>query len=72
MGYDDLPLTAYTSPPLTTIRLPAYHLGRMAAEMAVALSEDPVSDASDLSIAPSLVVRSSTAAPVSAPAAAIA
>jgi LacI family transcriptional regulator len=72
VGYDDLPLTAYTSPPLTTIRLPAYHLGRMAAEMAVALSEDPVSDASDLNIAPSLVVRGSTAAPIPTPAAAIA
>jgi LacI family transcriptional regulator len=63
VGYDDLPLTAYTSPSLTTVRLPGYHLGRMAAEMAVALSEDPVADSSDLTIAPSLVVRKSSAAP---------
>lgn len=63
VGYDDLPLIAYTSPSLTTIRLPGYYLGRMAAEMAVALSEDPMTDASDLTIAPSLVVRKSSAPP---------
>jgi LacI family transcriptional regulator len=63
VGYDDLPLTAYTSPPLTTVRLPGYHLGRMAAEMAVALTEDPDHEAADLSLPPSLVIRRSTAAP---------
>jgi LacI family transcriptional regulator len=70
VGYDDLPLTAYTSPSLTTVRLPGYHLGRMAAEMAVALSEDPVAESSDLSIAPSLVIRKSSAVPATAAASA--
>ncbi|HLF42605.1 MAG TPA: LacI family DNA-binding transcriptional regulator [Acidimicrobiia bacterium] len=63
VGYDDLPLTAYTSPPLTTVRLPGYHLGRMAAEVAVSLSEDPHAEASDLTIAPTLVIRMSSAPP---------
>jgi LacI family transcriptional regulator len=64
VGYDDLPLTAYTSPPLTTVRLPGYQLGRMAAEVAVSLSEDPQAEATTLSVAPSLVVRRSSASPV--------
>lgn len=63
VGYDDLPLTAYTNPSLTTVRLPGYHLGRMAAEVAVSLSEDPQAEASDLTIAPTLVIRMSSAPP---------
>jgi LacI family transcriptional regulator len=63
VGYDDLPLTAFTSPPLTTVRLPGYQLGRMAAEMAVALTEDMSSYITDLTLAPSLIVRESTAPP---------
>jgi LacI family transcriptional regulator len=61
VGYDDLPLTAFISPPLTTVRLPGYQLGRMAAEMAVALTEDVSTDITDLTLSPSLVVRASTA-----------
>jgi len=64
VGYDDLPLTAYTTPPLTTVRLPGYQLGRMAAEIAVSLSEAE-GDPTDLTIAPTLVERDSTGPPVS-------
>lgn len=63
VGYDDMPLTAYTTPPLTTVRLPGYQLGRMAAEIAVSLSESD-GEPTDLTIAPSLVVRESTGPPV--------
>ncbi len=66
VGYDDMPLTAYTTPPLTTVRLPGYQLGRMAAEIAVSLSEAD-GDPTDLTIAPSLVERESTGPPVRTP-----
>jgi LacI family transcriptional regulator len=62
VGYDDLPLTAYTTPALTTVRLPGYQLGRMAAEIAVSLSEAD-GDPTDLTIAPTLVERESTGPP---------
>ncbi|HEX9853763.1 MAG TPA: LacI family DNA-binding transcriptional regulator [Acidimicrobiia bacterium] len=61
VGYDDLQLTEFTSPPLTTVRLPGYQLGRFAAEMAVSLSEDETIEVTDLTLSPSLVVRGSSA-----------
>lgn len=60
VGCDDLPLTEYTSPPLTTVALPGYQLGRMAAEIAVAMAEDPTHAASDLTVTPRITVRDST------------
>ncbi len=35
VGYDDIPEAAYTSPPLTTVRLPKEELGRTAAEVLI-------------------------------------
>jgi len=61
VGCDDLQLTAFTSPPLTTVKLPGYQLGRMAAEMAVALAEDASVEITDLTLTPALIVRRSTA-----------
>lgn len=62
VGCDDLPITEFTSPPLTTVHLPGYQLGRMAADLAVALTEDPAQPASDLRVVPQLTVRGSTSA----------
>lgn len=59
MGYNDAPLTAYTDPPLSTIALPAYELGRFAAEMALSFIEDPNRPAHVLSLPPRLVPRES-------------
>jgi LacI family transcriptional regulator len=61
-GYDDLPLTGFVTPSLTTVRLPGYQLGRMAAEMAVSLTEDPAVEVADIMLPPSLVARASTVA----------
>lgn len=66
IGYNDIPLTAYLSPPLTTIRLPGYELGRLAAEMVVSLIEGQGASAESVSVAPKLVVRASTSPPRSA------
>ena len=67
VGYDDLPVTEFTSPPLTSIHLPGYQLGRMAAELAVAMTEDPTYVTSDLVVSLTMTIRGSTAAPRSAP-----
>ena len=63
IGYNDSPLTAYTAPPLTTIRLPAYELGRLAAGLAVSLFEGHGEEGGPAPLLPKLVVRGSTAPP---------
>ncbi len=40
IGFDDIELAAYFHPPLTTVRQPAYELGRRAMEMVLALMEN--------------------------------
>ncbi len=60
IGYNDAPLTAHLSPALTTIRLPGYEAGRLAAEMVVSLIEEPEQTPSSVTLAPELIVRDST------------
>lgn len=63
IGYNDAPLVDHLDPPLTTIRIPGYELGRLAAERAVAMIDQPTFRPSPLSLEPELVERGSTAAP---------
>lgn len=60
VGYNDTPTAALTDPPLTTVRLPGYELGRMAADTAVTLIEDREHPGTSLSLPPVLVPRRST------------
>ncbi len=60
VGYNDVPLTGHVMPPLTTIRLPAYDLGRLAAELVVTLIDGTEKSAKTVTLAPELVVRAST------------
>lgn len=60
VGYNDAPLTAHLTPALTTIRLPGYETGRIAAEMVVSLIEEPDQAPSSVSLAPELIIREST------------
>jgi LacI family transcriptional regulator len=61
VGFDDLPASRFTVPPLSTVRHPAEEIGRCAAQAMLALlrGERPDSDVP----APSVVVRESTASP---------
>ncbi len=64
IGYDDLQLSRWVGPPLTTIRQPLSEMAAMAARQLIAMSdgrEPPISNRIDL--ATSLVVRESTAPP---------
>ena len=60
VGYNDTRMTEFTNPPVTTVRLPAYELGRIAADTAVALIEDGHQQGPPLSLPPALVAREST------------
>lgn len=60
VGYNDTPMTAFTDPPITTVRLPGYELGRMAADTAVMLMEGGQQTGNSLVLQPVLVPRRST------------
>ncbi len=58
VGFDDLPHSAYTVPPLTTVRMPIYAIGSLAASTVLAMlnGENPSPDTPQAE----LVVREST------------
>ena len=62
VGFDDIPLAAYFDPPLTTVHVPAYDLGRTAGT--ALLDRIHGRDATSRTVLPTdLVIRSSTAPP---------
>ena len=63
VGYNDVPLTDQIEPPLTTIRLPGYELGRLAAELVLTRIDGAESTTGRVVLAPELIVRRSTAEP---------
>lgn len=65
VGFDDLPVTQWVSPPMTTIRQPLVDMAEAAAEMVIAIArgEPPAQPRMELST--ELVVRESTAPPPS-------
>ena len=62
LGFDDLPHSAYTVPPLTTISQPVNRIGAMAASTVLAMSAG-FTQTVDQSVAASMVVRKSTDSP---------
>ncbi len=62
VGYDDLPMAAWTSPPLTTVRQPIVEKGRVAARLLIQRLQGKVVT-SPPPLSTSLVVRGSTARP---------
>ena len=62
VGFDDLPHSAYTVPPLTTISQPIKRIGAMAASTVLAMGAG-LSQSVDQSVTASLVVRKSTGFP---------
>jgi DNA-binding LacI/PurR family transcriptional regulator len=63
MGFDDVRLAPYTSPPLTTIHQPAAEIGRYATELLLDLIRGVQPRSMHRLFAPSLVVRGSTGPP---------
>jgi alanine racemase len=63
VGYDDLPMAAWTNPPLTTVRQPIIEKGRLAARLLIQRMKGKTVQ-SPPPLGTSLVVRGSTSPPV--------
>jgi LacI family transcriptional regulator len=61
VGFNDMPFADRFQPPLTTIHIPHYEIGRAAAQLMLERLQDGDSDPRDVRLEPSLVVRGSTA-----------
>jgi hypothetical protein len=61
VGYNDIPFSDKFSPPLTTVRIPLYQIGRRAAQLLLGLMRGQDATPASLKLAPELVVRRSTA-----------
>src|SRR3984893_13504314 len=61
VGFDDLPVARWVSPPLTTVRQPLAEMGRAAAEMLGDLIEGVPLRSQRVELATELIVRESTA-----------
>ncbi len=66
VGFDDLFLAQYTDPPLTTVRQPKRHMGRLAMETLLRLLSGSTSE-ENIKVPGELVVRESTAPPKPVP-----
>lgn len=60
IGYDDIELSRYLSPPLTTIRQPKDELGELAIDALLHRLSEPDASQQTLVLTPELVVRNST------------
>jgi LacI family transcriptional regulator len=60
MGFDDLPWAESLDPPLTTVRQPAYDVGRQAMELLLKRIGDPDRPPVTVRLMPQLVVRRSS------------
>jgi LacI family transcriptional regulator len=63
LGYNDAPFVEYVDPPLSTIGIPGFQIGEAAAEVALALIEDPAAFVGSQTFPPTIVQRGSTAPP---------
>ncbi|HEY1478942.1 MAG TPA: LacI family DNA-binding transcriptional regulator [Gaiellales bacterium] len=63
VGFDDLRLAPYTSPPLTTVHQPAKEIAQHATELLLSLIRGKAPSAMHQLLAPTLVVRASTGPP---------
>jgi LacI family transcriptional regulator len=62
-GFDDIPLSAHTTPSLTTIRQPIYTIGEQLAQMLINIIEGHPSDSLHQLLEPKLIVRESSGYP---------
>jgi LacI family transcriptional regulator len=63
VGFNDMPYADRVAPPLTTVHVPQYDLGRRAAGLLLETIKDPARPPVTELVPPELVVRDSTAAP---------
>src|SRR5215213_7163755 len=61
VGFNDMPFAARFQPPLTTIHIPHYEIGKAAAELMLERLQDADSQPREIRLEPRLVVRASSA-----------
>ena len=66
VGFDNVPESALSEPPLTTVAQPLHEMGSIALRMLVALIDGPGDQPADVHLPTEMVVRSSTAPPAPA------
>lgn len=59
-GFDDFPFAEFAQPALTTVRVPAYEMGREAARMLIGRLDDDGATAEQIEFSVELLIRSST------------
>jgi DNA-binding LacI/PurR family transcriptional regulator len=60
VGFDDIPMAAFTHPGLTTVRQPLKHMGQIAAQTVINQIEGKAKYVPEIVVEPEFVVRSST------------
>jgi LacI family transcriptional regulator len=61
IGCDDIPMAAYAYPPLTTINLPKYRIGKLAVQTLLKMRQDPPEQMGSFTLMESpLIIREST------------
>jgi len=63
VGFDDLPVTGWSSPPITTVRQPLAEMGSVAAQMLSDIIDGKTLSPSRVELSTKLIVRESTAPP---------
>ena len=63
VGFDDVRLARYITPPLTTVRLPAYELGARAMRMVIEMIEGKKPAETEVFLETELVIRESCGSP---------
>jgi LacI family transcriptional regulator, galactose operon repressor len=63
VGFNDMPFADRFQPPLTTIHIPHYEIGRAAGELMLERLQDGESGPRDIRLEPHLIVRGSSTAP---------
>ena len=59
-GYDGIQETAFTNPPLTTLRQPTYEIARRLAGMLISMTKGNTLNEQQVVVEPDLIVRAST------------
>ena len=60
IGFDDIPMAEYFDPPLSTIHLPAFELGKVAGEQLIKMISNDRSEPSRVLLETELILREST------------
>jgi DNA-binding LacI/PurR family transcriptional regulator len=63
VGFDDIPEAEFFLPPLTTVRQKFDEMGRSSLRLLLDVMQSPGAPAAELTVAPELIVRASTAPP---------